>query len=163
MKENTVLHALMYIFKSQSQNQLALEHINTDLSSELSEAGFEKSVVNQAIQWIVDLSSDSEIKESELYNKLDQIGHGLRYYTPCERDIFGVECQSFLLRLEQRGILSPANRERVIAQTIALKDSGVDVHLLRWVIMMVLYNQPDEESRQLAEMLAIEEMDIQYN
>jgi Smg protein len=163
MKENTVLHALMYIFKSTTKNQIALECIGGDMSSELSAAGFDKTVVNKAIQWILDLSNESDIEKSAQFSDLNKISYALRYFIPYECDLFNVDCRSYLLRLEQRGILSPANRERVIEQTIALQDSDIDVNLLKWVTMMVLYNQPDDESRQLAEILAREEIEVQYN
>ena len=118
MKENTVLHALMYIFKSQSQNQIALENFSGNVSSELSEAGFDKNIVHQAIQWILDLSTDNDIEKSAYFNCLNNLGHGIRIYTPYEYDLFSYECRQYILKLEQRGILSPANRERVITQTI---------------------------------------------
>ena len=163
MKENTVLHALMYIFKSQPQSQIELESIDRQMTSTLSSAGFEKAVVDKAIQWIMDLSSASDIPKTEYFNELAKLQYGTRVYTTYECDFLNLECRRYLLVLEQRGILTPANRERVITQTIALHDSGIDLHLMKWVTMMVLYNQPDAESRQLAEVLALEEMEILYN
>lgn len=163
MKENTVLHALLYIFKTQSQNQITLESIQGDVSSDLCDAGFEQVVVDRAIRWILDLSKEIALEPEGSFNALDQLGTGVRIYVPYELDMFNLSCRQYILGLEQRGILSPANRERVIAQTIALHDSGIDVNLLQWVTMMVLYNQQDDEARQLAEMLALEELMVSYH
>ena len=88
MKENTVLHALMYIFKSTTKNQIALECIGGDMSSELSAAGFDKTVVNKAIQWILDLSNESDIEKSAQFSDLNKISYALRYFIPYECDLF---------------------------------------------------------------------------
>ena len=51
-----------------------------------------------------------------------------------------------LLFLEQMGVLSPANRERAIEQAMALESEDFDLEQMKWVILMVLFNQPGEEA-----------------
>jgi Smg protein len=51
-----------------------------------------------------------------------------------------------LLFLEQMGVLTPASRERVIDRAMALENEDFDIDQLKWVILMVLFNQPGEEA-----------------
>jgi len=54
--------------------------------------------------------------------------------------------RGFLLALEQRGVLDADARERVIERALALEQSPVDLHDLKWVVLLVLYNTPDREA-----------------
>lgn len=164
MKENTVLHALLYIFKTQERGYINFEGIGGNISADLCDAGFEQGVADKAIKWILDLSH--EVGTVDVYDAGDTyeiMSGSVRIYSPYESELFDVSCRGYLLSLEQRGILVPINREQVIAQTMALHDSGIDVSLLKWVAMMVLYNHPDPNTRSLAELLALEEMEVSYH
>jgi len=50
-----------------------------------------------------------------------------------------------LLFLEQAGIVTPAVRELIVERTMALESSEIDIERLKWLIMMVLFNQPGQE------------------
>jgi Smg protein len=56
------------------------------------------------------------------------------------------ECRGFILFLEQMGVLSPASRELAIDRAMALENEDFDLDQLKWVILMVLFNQPGEEA-----------------
>jgi Smg protein len=56
-----------------------------------------------------------------------------------------LECRGFLVFLEQAGILSSSSRELVIDRVMALDDEPIDLDALKWVILMVLFSQPDQE------------------
>ncbi|MDP3363269.1 MAG: DUF494 family protein, partial [Methylobacter sp.] len=43
------------------------------------------------------------------------------------------------------GILKPANREIVIDRAMALENEELSVEKLKWIILMVLLSQPEEE------------------
>jgi Smg protein len=47
--------------------------------------------------------------------------------------------------LEQSGILSAANREIVIDRAMALENEDISLEKLKWITLMVLLSQPDEE------------------
>ena len=53
--------------------------------------------------------------------------------------------QLLLLQLEQRGVLDPYTRELVIDRVMALDADEIDLEQLRWIILMVLFNQPGQE------------------
>ena len=72
--------------------------------------------------------------------------HSLRIYTEAERSRLDADCQGLLLFLEQNGILNQASRELVIDRAIALDTYHVGVDELKWVVLMVLINQPGQES-----------------
>ena len=43
-------------------------------------------------------------------------------------------------------MLSPTTRELVIDRVMALDGDEVDLEQLKWVVLMVLFNQPDQEA-----------------
>ena len=48
--------------------------------------------------------------------------------------------------LEQIGILSPDQRELVIDRVMALDSEEIDVEQIKWVVLMVLFSQPGQET-----------------
>lgn len=48
--------------------------------------------------------------------------------------------------LEQIGILSPAQRELVIDRVMALGSEEVDIEQIKWVVLMILFSQPGQET-----------------
>jgi Smg protein len=51
-----------------------------------------------------------------------------------------------MMYLEQIGILSPHQRELVIDRMMALDCEEIDVDDIKWVVLMVLFSQPGEET-----------------
>jgi len=47
--------------------------------------------------------------------------------------------------LEQNGILNSSNREIVIDRAMALENEEISMEKLKWIVLMVLLSQPDEE------------------
>jgi Smg protein len=47
--------------------------------------------------------------------------------------------------LEQNGILNATNREIVIDRVMALEDEDISLEKLKWITLMVLLSQPNEE------------------
>ncbi|MEO9206162.1 MAG: DUF494 domain-containing protein, partial [Gammaproteobacteria bacterium] len=70
----------------------------------------------------------------------------IRHYLTEETDRLGVDGKGFLLYLEQLGILDPITREIVIDRVMALDCREADLARIRWVVLMVLFNQPDKKS-----------------
>ena len=63
-----------------------------------------------------------------------------------EAERLDLECRSFLLSLEQAGVLDTTTRELVIDRVMALETRAIDLEQLKWVVLMVLFNQPGKES-----------------
>ena len=56
------------------------------------------------------------------------------------------DCRGFLVHLENVGILSPVQRELVIDRLMALEGDEIDLEKLKWVVLMVLFSQPGQET-----------------
>ncbi|WP_423063162.1 DUF494 domain-containing protein [Candidiatus Paracoxiella cheracis] len=139
MKEESVLNVLMYLFKNHMQDNCELDTIQAKLLLQLEELGFRRKVINQAFEWLENLSRESQepiLQPSKC---------SLRVFSDYECELLDIDCRSFLISLEQQGILNPQTRELVISQAIELEFEGIDVSLLKWVTLMVLFNQPDEK------------------
>ena len=52
----------------------------------------------------------------------------------------------FLLFLEQHGVLDADQRELVLDRAMALDQDEIDLDDLKWVVLMVLFNQPGSEA-----------------
>ena len=57
----------------------------------------------------------------------------------------GAECWGFLLFLERLGILDPLCREVVLDRLMGLAPERVDLGQVKWVTLMVLFNQPEHQ------------------
>jgi Smg protein len=141
MKEN-VLDVLMYMFDNFMEDDSAFDADQETLSSELALAGFQRAEIDKAFAWLEDLSVMCEDGQGFVPSSAQ---HALRHYTPAEQDKLSQALRGFVLFLEQRGILDPVTRETVIDRVMALDTEEIDLEQLRWVIMMVLYNQPGRE------------------
>ncbi|HIJ33642.1 MAG TPA: DUF494 family protein, partial [Gammaproteobacteria bacterium] len=63
-----------------------------------------------------------------------------------ESAVIGAEEQGLLLYLEQLGVLNCEAREAVVDRVMALETDEFDEEKLKWVVLMVLFNQPGAES-----------------
>ena len=153
MKENSVLQVLMYLFQNHMQNNCEIDDADSDLVEQLESAGFVLPVINQAIGWLSNLSADDGAAQLTTPHT-----HSFRVYTDYEIEMLGAECINFLSELEQQGILNPVTREIVLHQAIELRSEGIDLSLVKWVTLMVLFNQPDEsEALSCMELLVLED------
>lgn len=138
MKEN-VLDVLMYLF----ENYMDDGDFNPDqdtLTAELSEAGFPQTEINKAFSWLEDLAN-LRAQDQRLVARTSST----RIFTDSERAKMNLETRGFLLFLEQSGVLDARTREMVIDRVMALETEEIDLEQLKWVILMVLFNQPGQE------------------
>lgn len=138
MKEN-VLDVLMYLFQNPGEEfDEDAEPDRESVEMELLDAGFQAREIDQALSWL-----DSLVEGSLLTQKVNP--HSARIYIPAEVQRMDSECLGFLLSLEQIGILNPETRETVIDRVMALDVDSIDLRQLRWIILIVLFNRPDQE------------------
>ena len=97
-------------------------------------------VVDKAFDW---LDALSERRHEAVAPRVD--GPTRVYFGP-ELDKLDVECRGFLLFLEQHGILDADQRELVLDRAMALDQDELDLDDLKWVVLMVLFNQPGAEA-----------------
>ncbi len=142
MKE-TVLDVLMYLFDNYIEEDIELNPDQESLKVQLRQAGFVDHQVDKAFNWLEGLTPQEE--ELETLSSTEEIP-SLRIFSDVETEKLGVECRGFLLFLEQAGVLSANDREHVIDRVMALDIDGIDLRQLKWVILMVLFNQPGKEA-----------------
>lgn len=140
MKEESVLNVLMYLFQNHMKDSCELEQDPNIIINALEAAGFESSLINEALTWLETLVKE----DTKLFNSPKPLS--TRVYTTEEYDALDRECLSFLVSLEQQRILTPETREIVINQALALEFDDVDVSLLKWVTLMVLFNHPNTDN-----------------
>lgn len=141
MKEN-MLEVLMYLFENYMIEGNEFEPDQEVLSAELARAGFGDGEINKAFDWLEDLSVLCEQAGTPPVGGSE---HGVRYFSPDEGSRFPKEAQGLLLSLQQTGILDAQTRELVIDRIMALETDDIDIDDLKWVIMMILCNQPGRE------------------
>lgn len=139
MKEESILNVLMYLFKNHMQHNCELDTVQTKLFRQLEELGFRRKVIHQAFEWLSNLS-----QENYEAIQLPQT-NSLRVFTDFECELLNMECRSFIISLEQQGILNPYTRELVISQAMELEVEDIDISLIKWVTLMVLFSQPEEK------------------
>ena len=156
MKHNTILHALMYIFRMPQQETMQIKDFSKQVVADLSEAGFEEATISRAIHWMFDLALN---REGQISLVAPQTG-SVRVWSDQECQVLDMECRRYLMQLEQRGILDAMSRELVIDRAMALDEVGVDLNVIKWVSMMVLSNLPDHDRpmSDLAELLTLDDV-----
>ena len=134
---------LMYLFENYMDDDAPLDANQEELKAELVGAGFAQDEVTKAFDWLdfIARHADSALPQRTPHR------HAIRVYNSEEQKILDVKCRGFVLYLEQVGILDPINRELVIDRAMALDMPDFDLDRLKWVVLMVLLNQPGQETR----------------
>lgn len=141
MKE-TVLDVLMYIFDNYVGEDIEFVPDQESLKTQLTNAGFCDHQIEKAFSWLEGLALQKEHNDR---SKLSAIPSS-RLFSSEELEKLDTECRGFLLFLEQAGVLNSNERELVIDRIMALETEEIDLLQLKWVVLMVLFNQPDKEA-----------------
>ena len=141
MKE-TVLDVLMYLFDNYEDEDVKLTPDQDALRDQLIDAGFAEREVGKAFDWLEELATQKD----NHYPSPDTGASASRIYHSTELAKLDTECRGFLLFLEQAGVLDIQNRELVIDRVMALESEDIDLQQLKWVVLMVLFNQPGKEA-----------------
>lgn len=141
MIKETVLDVLMYLFDNYIEDDYEINADQEALRTELLQAGFRDGQVTKAFEWLEGLALQKELVRSErlVTNK------AIRIFNDQELKKLDAECRGFILFLEQAGILDAHDRELVIDRVMALESDEIDLPQLKWIILMVLLNQPGKE------------------
>jgi Smg protein len=136
MKEN-IFDVLMYLFENYMDDDNEMLPDSDIVKTELLQAGFEHKEVNRAFSWLESLS----IEPNDIQ---PMTAASFRIFSAQEKECLDVECQNLLMHLERTGILNSVNRELVLDRAIALEES-LTLDKLKWIVLIVLLNQPDGE------------------
>ena len=81
---------------------------------------------------------------------LPDLGHHgenpIRIFSDEEARRLDIDARGFILYLENAGVLDPARREQVLDRLSALDAEDIDLEDVKWVVLMVLFNQPGQEA-----------------
>ena len=136
MKEN-VFDVLIYLFENYLDDETEASPDPDVIRNELLEAGFPHREISKAFDWLESLSEQKPIQSTSL--------PAFRIYSAQECVKLDTECRGLLMFLEQSSILTAASRELVIDRVMALNDESISLENLKWIVLMVLFSQPDEE------------------
>jgi len=136
-----LIDVLIFIYENymdadnQPQDQILLEE-------ELANAGFSSEEIHKAFDWLDELAW----RQGALTEAAGTSQHSVRIYTDEEQQRLDLETRSMLLYLEQIGILDAASRELVIERAMALGNEDLSADDVKWIVLLVLLNQPGQES-----------------
>lgn len=140
MKENT-LDVLMYLFEHCLDEDRDIEQDESALKGMLRSAGFAQTEINKAFLWLENLTQQRVDSGAA-----DVVTSGsVRIFSAPELTKLDRQCRGFLLALEQHGIIDPGTREIIIERAMALELDELTLESFKWIVMMVLANQPDNE------------------
>jgi len=137
MKE-TVLDVLMYLFETFIESEDDPEPNRNELHEELERAGFGKREIERALDWLEGLNAADD-------GTIAPQSAAMRLYDRVEQERLDAAARGYLLHLEQIGILLPIQRELVLDRLFALDAEEIDIEQIKWVVMMVLFSQPDQQ------------------
>lgn len=138
MKENT-LDVLFYLFDNFSDYDESGQNREV-LQGHLLDAGFPSGEISKAFDWLESLGDETE------YGFVPSSSEAFRVFSPRERRWLNPECQGYLLYLTESGVLTDETREFIIDKILVLRDIDFDLDKLKWVVLMILLNNPDMEA-----------------
>ena len=140
MKE-TILDVLIYLFDHYVEEEIEIVSDQTDLKTQLIQAGFADIQVDKAIDWLEGLASQKDGLDTDVLPS-----RSIRVFSEVENEKLDMECKGFLLFLEQSGVIDAEDRELVIDRVMALETESLELQQLKWVVLMVLFNRPGKEA-----------------
>ncbi|MFN7211690.1 MAG: DUF494 family protein [Lysobacteraceae bacterium] len=139
MKES-ILDVLLYLFEHYFSDESDLVRDRDSLQASLLDAGFSPAEIHKAFEWLDALAAQ---RPAAGHVRTDA---PVRLYTDVEYAKLDAEGVGFLMVLEQSAVLSAEQRELVLDRAMALDQEGLDLDDLKWVVLMVLFNQPGSEA-----------------
>jgi Smg protein len=138
MNDN-VLDILIYLFENYLESDDIPQPSRDVLRDELEHAGFAKTGIERALEWLEGLSMETPAT----VNPVNQ--RSFRVFNGHEQARLTAEVRGYLIQLETIGILSASQRELVIDRLLALDAEEIDIEQMKWVVLMVLFSQPGQE------------------
>ena len=139
MKVDSVLEVLMVLFQYHMEHGLETNELEAELLPKLEKLGFTNHIILRAFYWLASLEIQSQAELSP------PTSSSTRVFSVYECQYIDLECREFILMLERIGILNSHTREMVIHQILELTEEGIDISLIKWVTLMVLFKQRDQQ------------------
>jgi len=140
LMKQTVLDVLLYIFENHLEDGDVPPNRDA-LQRDVVDAGFPAREVDKALVWIEALAAEHPLLPSSDPSRNTPI----RVFSALECARLDTDCRGFLFFLENRGIIDATRRELIVNRVLALDEEEISLDDLKWVVLMVLFNQPDLE------------------
>jgi Smg protein len=140
MKEN-VLDVLMYLFENYFYDEPEEQPDRASMEENLHEAGFSNGEIDKAFKWLDGLAEQRFQPEFSM-----QSDEPIRVFVDSEINRLDTTCRDFLMYLSNSGILDAQRRELVLDRLMALESDEIMLEDVKWVVLMVLFNQPGQEA-----------------
>ena len=147
-----MFEVIIYLFESYMQLDQSIEVDAQEITDELLEEGFQRTDISKALAWLDHLASLHQQADEYRVQLAQPTSH--RIYSMFEQHCLDSTCQGYIAYLEQAQILSGYTREMVIDCAMLLEINDLALHDLKWLILMVLFNDPSSED----EFLQLESM-----
>lgn len=134
-----MLEVLIFMFQNYfgTQPQVNTVDIEEDfLAQELSQAGFDHHDIVGAFDWYKQL----RCLISQPYHQYLSNPASFRVYVEHELERIDAESFGFLSFLERADVIKPNERDLIIDRAMALKNQNISIEEIRWITMMVLWN-----------------------
>jgi Smg protein len=138
----TMVDVLIYLFENYMAGEENTPIDQHELEQELSQAGFGRMEIAQALSWLDELAERMSHGNGE---GVAPRGGSMRVFTEAEQRKLERDGCSLLMFLEQSGILDPLSRELVIDRALAIRQAAISVEELKWIVLLVLMNRPGQE------------------
>jgi Smg protein len=139
VKDN-VLDLLIYMFENYMSADDEPRPDRVILKTELEHAGFAEREVEWALEWLDGLAGE------QLGRVAEATARAVRVFSGHELLRLDTDVRGYLMHLENLRILSATQRELVIDRLMALEADEIDIDQVKWVVLMVLFSQPGQES-----------------
>jgi Smg protein len=143
MMTGSVLDILIYVFDRYMLEETPEVPERAQLARALELAGFGRSNVERALDWLTELAFGQQRPPLPAANGATY--HGVRIFADSELVRLSPECRGLLLTLDRARVITPQQREIVIERMLALEADEPDTEQLKWVVLMVLSSQPGSE------------------
>ncbi len=132
-----IFDVLIYLFENYMDSEMDIIPDTNMLQTELKAAGFNSRNISQAFEWLDTLAMQEEPTFKSNKN--------FRIFCTSENEKLDLECRDFILFLQGIGILNSVSRELVIDRAMAINNTPITTEELKWITLIVLLSQPDEE------------------
>ena len=137
MKEN-VIDVLMFLFDNYFIYEEGMPEDEMTLACELEEAGFDVKEISQAFDWLGELA---ELQHSQQAVALLH-SQAIRVFTAAESRKLEVPCLSYLLQLEEMGLIDVLSREVIIERAMAIQAPQINLPAFKRIVGLVMMNSP---------------------
>ncbi len=141
MKEN-VFDVLIYLFENYMDEGTEFQPDQEAITYELTQAGFPRGEIRKAFSWLDGLSA---LRDSNGTPSRPRKSSAIRHYTAPEHEKLDQECRGYLHFMETSGVIDANTREVIIDRLMALEVDEISLDQLKWVMLLVLFNQPGQE------------------